>query len=51
MGLYCDNKLEINIAQNLVQHDYTKHIKINRHFIKEKLRAGLICTPHVKNRE
>ena len=34
--LYCDNKSTINIAHNPVQHDRTKHIEIDRHFIKEK---------------
>ena len=36
------------ILHNLVQHDRTKHVEIDRHFIKEKLREGLICTPFVK---
>lgn len=35
MSLYCDEA--ISIAHNLVQHDMTKHIRVNRHFIKEKL--------------
>ena len=48
MRLYCDNKAVINIAHNPVQHDKTKHVDIDRHFIKEKLREGLICTPFVK---
>ena len=48
MRLYCDNKIVINIAHNPVQHDRTKHVEIDRHFIKEKLREGLICTPFVK---
>ena len=48
MRLYCDNKAAINIAHNPVQHDRTKHVEIDRHFIKEKLREGLICTPFVK---
>ena len=47
MRLYCDNKSTINIAHNPVQHDRTKHIEIDRHFIKEKLDSGLICTPYV----
>lgn len=34
MKLYCDNKVAISNASNLVQHDKTK---INKHFIKEKL--------------
>jgi len=47
MRLYCDNKATINIAHNLVQHNRTKHVEIDQHFIKEKLRAGIICTPYV----
>ena len=47
MRLYCDNKSAINIAHNPVQHDRTKHIEVDRHFIKEKLDSGLICTPYV----
>ena len=44
MRLYCDKKTTINIAHNPVQHDMTKHVEINRHFIKEKIDSGLICT-------
>ena len=47
MKLYCDNKSAINIAHNPVQHDRTKHVEVDRHFIKEKLNSGLICTPFV----
>ena len=35
MKLYCDNKEAINISNNPLQHDRTKHIEINQHFIKE----------------
>lgn len=28
-----DNKAAFNIAYNTVQHDSTKHIEIDRHFI------------------
>lgn len=51
MRLYCDNKAAISIAHNPVQHDRTKHVDIDRHFIKEKLREGIICTPYVKTGE
>ena len=45
MSLYCDNKSAISIAHNPMQHDRMKHIEIDRHFIKDKLDSGLICTP------
>ena len=47
MRLYCDNKSAISIAHNPVQHDKTKHIEVDRHFIKEKLDNGVICIPYV----
>jgi len=46
MKLYCDNKASISIAHN-VQHEQTKHVEIDRHFIKEKLEGGIICMPFV----
>ncbi|KAK8921866.1 hypothetical protein KSP39_PZI020300 [Platanthera zijinensis] len=39
--LYCDNKAAINIAHNPVQHDRTKHIEVDRHFVKENIEKGL----------
>ncbi|KAK2450461.1 putative mitochondrial protein [Trifolium repens] len=45
--LYSDSKAAISIAHNPIQHDKTKHIEIDRHFIKEKLDAGIICLPFV----
>ena len=47
MKLYCDNKSAISIAHNPVQHDRTKHIEVGRHFIREKLDSGFICTLYV----
>ena len=38
MKLYCDNKAAISIAHNPVQRDRTKHVEVDRHFIKEKLK-------------
>ncbi|KAK8540067.1 hypothetical protein V6N12_046360 [Hibiscus sabdariffa] len=38
--LLSDNNSAIQIAKNLVQHDRTKHVEINRHFIAEKIKNG-----------
>jgi hypothetical protein len=42
MTLHCDNKAAIEIAQNLVQHDCTKHVEVDQHFIKENLDHKII---------
>ena len=42
IDLFCDNQSAINIAHNFMHHDRTKHIEIDRHFIKEKIDVGLI---------
>lgn len=46
--LYCNNKSTINIVYNLVHHDQTKHMHIDRHFIKEKLENEEICIPYIE---
>jgi hypothetical protein len=51
MKLYCDNTSAIEIAHNPVQHDRTKHVEVDRHFIKEKLEAGIIIFPFVKSED
>jgi len=40
--MYCDNKAAIVIANNPVQHDRTKHVKVDRHFIKQKLDEKIV---------
>ena len=51
LNLWCDNKSAINIANNPVQHDRTKHVEIDRFFIKERLEEGTLKVSHVTSGE
>ena len=51
LKLYCDNKSAIAIAHNPVLHDRTKHVEIDKHFIKEKVDSGEICMPYLPTAE
>uniref|UniRef100_A0A2N9FE13 Reverse transcriptase Ty1/copia-type domain-containing protein n=1 Tax=Fagus sylvatica TaxID=28930 RepID=A0A2N9FE13_FAGSY len=51
VNLYCGNKAAISIAHNPVQHDRTKHVEVDRHFMKEKLTDGIISVPFVKSED
>jgi hypothetical protein len=51
LKLYCDNKAAISIAHNSVELDLTKHIEIDRHFIKEKIDFGILCLPFVPSNQ
>lgn len=45
--VYCDKLSAIYLPMNLVQHQRTKHIKIDIHFIREKVVIGDIRVLHV----
>src|SRR6266508_282176 len=45
--LWCDNRSAINIANNHVQHDKTKHVKIDRFLIKERLDDGTLNLSYI----
>ncbi|GMI79954.1 hypothetical protein HRI_001664700 [Hibiscus trionum] len=49
--IFCDNQSTIQIAKNPVQHDRTKHIEIDRHFIAEKLAKGTVSLNYIPTEE
>ncbi|OMO77059.1 Reverse transcriptase, RNA-dependent DNA polymerase [Corchorus capsularis] len=49
--LYCDNKAAWDIAHNPVQHDRTKHVEVDKFFIKEKLDEGIVDLPKIRSKD
>ena len=49
MTLVCDNQGALHIASNLVFHERTKHIKVNCHFIREKIALGCMTISFVNS--
>ncbi|XP_050909345.1 uncharacterized mitochondrial protein AtMg00810-like [Lathyrus oleraceus] len=45
--VYCDNISAIYLSDNPVQHQRTKHIEMDIHFVREKVARGQICVLHV----
>ena len=45
--LYCDSKADYDIAHNPVQHDRTKHVEVDKFFIKKKFDEKIVEMPKI----
>jgi hypothetical protein len=45
--VYCDNVIAVYMSSNPVQHQRTKHIEIDLHFVREKVAMGVVRVLHV----
>jgi hypothetical protein len=45
--VYCDNINVVYLSTNLIQHQCTKHVEIDLHFVREKVVIGQVRVLHV----
>ncbi|GKA83841.1 ribonuclease H-like domain-containing protein [Tanacetum coccineum] len=48
--VYCDNVSAVYMSANPVQHQRTKHIEIDIHFVRDMVTAGQVRVLHVPSR-
>ncbi|GJZ48163.1 ribonuclease H-like domain-containing protein [Tanacetum coccineum] len=47
--VYCDNVSDVYLSANPVQHQQTKHIEIDIHFVCDMVAMGYVCVLHVSS--
>ena len=45
--VYCDNISSVYMSSNPIQHQRTKHIEIDLHFVQERVAIGAVRVMHV----
>lgn len=45
--VYCNNVSVVYLSTNPVQHQRTKHIEIDIHFVREKVKLGAVRVLHI----
>jgi hypothetical protein len=45
--IFCDNVSAVYLSSNPVNHQRTKHIEIDLHFVRERVAAGAVRVLHV----
>jgi hypothetical protein len=46
--VYCDNVSAVYLSTNPIQHQWTKHVKIDLHFIRDRVAIGDVRVIHVQ---
>ena len=49
--IYCDDQSCVNLSENPVFHDRSKHIEINHYFICDKVQRGEVVLQYISTND